>query len=484
MQLLRNAQAVEATHTSTTAAYAPKCKPGSRAKVIQDIMDWIATNTGQTSPAGAATSILWFQGPAGGGKTCIMREVVGRCEKLGLLTASYFFSTRAAGLNNEALFVATIACQLARTSTIRAEMSQAILENPDILQKSLDFQAVKLFLTPLSTPQENVDNSSFKWKIIIVDGFDECRERTEHGKNSVRIHLLDLLRKMATSSRHFLVVVANRPEVDIRTSFVSPLYRSVAHILRLQDDDGTSEIRDYFCDEFRDIRETHPVRDSIPLNWPTEDILEPLVNKSSGSYIYPSTVIKYIRNPRRNPVVTLREVMSLQVADANPLAELDALYYHILHPPEVDIPTLKGLLHPLSHLSSGRLISLHSRAERTYDHPITLPFPDDLFAYPAGTTSTALCDLHSLVSVPMGDHDGSLQFHHKSLEDYLHSPDRSGDLYQDYEETLRCITQACLFYLRDWPDKARLGSEATAGHRSTALNFAVDYWTAYLSTGT
>lgn len=166
MQLLRDAQAVEASHTSTTAAYAPKCKPGSRAKVIQDIMDWIATNTCQTSPAGAPTSILWFHGPAGGGKTCIMREVVACCEKLGLLPASYFFSTRVAGLDNETPFVATIACQLARTSTIRAEMSQAILENPDILQRSLDFQAEKLFLTPLSTSQESVDDSSFKWKVI------------------------------------------------------------------------------------------------------------------------------------------------------------------------------------------------------------------------------------------------------------------------------------------------------------------------------
>ena len=76
MQLLRDARAVEATHTSKTAAYAPKCRPGSRAKVTQDIMNWITTDSARISSAGTPTSILWFHGPAGGGKTCIMREVV------------------------------------------------------------------------------------------------------------------------------------------------------------------------------------------------------------------------------------------------------------------------------------------------------------------------------------------------------------------------------------------------------------------------
>ena len=481
MQLLRDAQAVEATHTSTTAAYAPKCKPGSRAKVIQDIMDWIAANTSQTSPAGAPTSILWFQGPAGGGKTCIIREVVTRCEKLGLLTASYFFSTRVAGLNNETPFVATIASQLARTSAIREEMSQAIFENPDILQKSLNFQAEKLFLTPLSTSPESLDDPSSKWKVITIDGFDECRERAEPGNEPVRVHLLDLLRKFASSSRNFLVVVASRPEVDIRTTFASPLYRSVTHILRLQDYDGTSDIRDYFCDEFRDIRETHPVRGSIPPNWPTEDILEPLVDKSSGSYIYPSTVIKYIRNPRRNPVATLREVMSLQVATTNPLAALDALYYHILHPPEVDVRILKSLLHSINHFSAHRLGSLETyhRLQGNEQHPIKPLLLDELFAHPAGTTCAVLCDLHSLISVPAGDDEEDLHFHHKSLEDYLDSPERSGDLHQTHDEAISFITQACLSYLQNWPTKAR-ESKGACADRLMALDYVLCYWSAYL----
>jgi hypothetical protein len=125
-----------------------------------------------------------------------------------------------------------------------------------------------------------VDEPSSKWKIIVVDGLDECRVRREYGDHVVRVHLLDLLQKLATSPRNFLVVIASRPEVDIRTTFASPLYRSTTHILRLQDYDGTSEMRLLtICDEFRDIRETHPARGSIPPNWPIEDILEPLVDK-------------------------------------------------------------------------------------------------------------------------------------------------------------------------------------------------------------
>ncbi|TEB30953.1 hypothetical protein FA13DRAFT_1792074 [Coprinellus micaceus] len=450
MQLLRDARAVEATHTSKTAAYAPKCRPGSRAKVIQDIMDWITTDSARISPASTTTSILWFHGPAGGGKTCIMREVVSRCEKLGLLTASHFFSTRVAGLDNETPFVATIASQFATTADMRMHMSQAILERPDIINQSLDFQSEKL-LSPCTPTSGPVGEPALRWKIIVVDGFDECRKHAEHGDASTRSRHQDLIRVLT--------------------------YRTITHILRLQDYDGTSEIRDYFCDEFRDIRETHPTRDSIPLDWPIEDILEPLVDKSSGSYIYPSTVIRYVRNPRRNPVALLREVLSLVVTNSNPLAELHALYHHILHPPEVDILVLKRLLHCIRSMTG--IGSLHRPVLGSHPHLIP-SLLDGLFALPAGTACTTLCDLHSLVAVPTGDDSGPLRFHHKSLEDYLCTSERSGDLHQTAEETQKDITLACLSYLRDWPNKFGLGSEVTAGHRSMALNFVVDYWTAYL----
>lgn len=127
IQILRDARAVEATDTSRMAAYAPRCKLGSGTKVIQDIFSWINAD-GVDRKGGMRCPMLWFQGPAGG-KTCIMREVVSRCEEMGLLTASYFFSTKVAGLDNDGPPgpVATIAYQLYTQSHV--------LEDLDLDQK-------------------------------------------------------------------------------------------------------------------------------------------------------------------------------------------------------------------------------------------------------------------------------------------------------------------------------------------------------------
>ena len=69
---------------------------------------------------------------------------------------------------------------------------------------------------------------------------------------------------------------------------------------------------------------------------------------SSSQFAYPSTVIKYVDNPRRSPVESLKQVLECSKRASNkqnPLAELDALYTLILHPPDVDPPFLCRLLH-------------------------------------------------------------------------------------------------------------------------------------------
>jgi len=48
--------AIEATNTSKTAEYAPKCHPKTRTKIIADIVDMVETGK---------KPIIWFSGPAG-----------------------------------------------------------------------------------------------------------------------------------------------------------------------------------------------------------------------------------------------------------------------------------------------------------------------------------------------------------------------------------------------------------------------------------
>ncbi|TEB39982.1 hypothetical protein FA13DRAFT_45120 [Coprinellus micaceus] len=115
--------------------------------------------------------------------------------------------------------------------------------------------------------------------IILIDGFDECLIM-ERG------HLLQVLHTLVTSIPLHHIIVASRPELDMQMAFISSHLAAVTHFLRLQDYDGTFDIRNYFCDEFCRIREVHPARKcTIPLAWPVEEVLDTLVEESSGNFI-------------------------------------------------------------------------------------------------------------------------------------------------------------------------------------------------------
>ena len=85
-QILRQAQAIEALHTSATVGYISKCHPGTREEVTTDIVDWVVGATGANQGSAPRKAMLWFSGPAGGGKTSIMRGVVDRCGATGFST--------------------------------------------------------------------------------------------------------------------------------------------------------------------------------------------------------------------------------------------------------------------------------------------------------------------------------------------------------------------------------------------------------------
>jgi hypothetical protein len=70
---------------------------------------------------------------------------------------------------------------------------------------------------------------------------------------------------------------------------------------------------------------------SIPTPWPSPGILERLVEKSSGYFIYASTVIKFVDDKYFRPTERLAAVQNLAPTDSDaPLEALDKLYIQIL----------------------------------------------------------------------------------------------------------------------------------------------------------
>ncbi|RXW14138.1 hypothetical protein EST38_g11715 [Candolleomyces aberdarensis] len=508
LEILHKHQALEATHTSKTAANAAKCKPGTRAEAIKDITRWAAARQIEAarqaeddrrvdaacqveadlqvevepSSKSSVESVLWLRGPAGAGKTCIMREVARICRQEGVLAGDYFFSTRVPGLDDEAPFVATIVSHLITViPALDNPIRETIRCNPTIFKQALDLQVEELIsnhtaIIPPQTP-----------RILVVDGFDECRDQSQ------RKHLLDLLHSLVTPPHFFRVVMASRPEYDIRTAFDQPPLESMTKILHLEKYEASGEIYEFLSEGFARIRKTHPARESIPAEWPGQATLHALTDKSSGIFAYPSTVIKYIDNPRHHPVDLLDHVLKPPpaVSSGHPFTELDALYEIILNPPDTDIPRMKRILHLImmiprllgtvpagsspSHRSKFSFMPDFIDPYQMTNTLLSAPQLDGFLSLRRGTTEMTLCDLHSVLSVtepippsPCFHNEGYetmyspgrgpwIYFHHKTLEDYLCSPQRAGNLYQAQDDTCSDILAVCVHNMELWDRESRSG---------------------------
>ncbi|TFK22876.1 hypothetical protein FA15DRAFT_757671 [Coprinopsis marcescibilis] len=475
MDKLRRKAVLEATHESSTVAYAPRCKAGTRKTILGEMVGWIS-GTNRSSLC-VRQRMLWLSGPAGGGKTCIQRELVDRCEELGILAASYFFSTRLARLDESAPFVATIALQLCSSiPDIQSLVVAEIEHDPGIFDKPLEYQLERLICHPLTLLNRwsmrrpwkfSLDSRWYRivrprnpnMKVIIVDGIDECKNPQE------QVRIIRLFASAIEKRRlPFRVAIAGRPEYEIRSAFDDKGIKSMVRRIRLEDHGCDADIEDYLIDSLFDIRTKHPSSSNLPLDWPSRDQIKLVATKASGQFIYASTFLTFINNPRRD----LREMFALAInfpispgeSMVNPFLTLDALYTVIMESTDVDPSLLKQLVHGLMVMSSAK--------------PTSTSLLDKFYCLNGGTTHTVFCDLHSIIDVPPHK-SRAMHFHHKSLQDYLQSPVRSGRFHQPLVETHQEILRLCAYHLLGW------SSLDHAKRRSgVVFDYASDVWVAHV----
>ncbi|KDR67130.1 hypothetical protein GALMADRAFT_22031, partial [Galerina marginata CBS 339.88] len=272
-----------AFHNSSDVYDPPKCHPNTRVAVLDKIMNWIRGLDSETRDA----LIMWLNGPAGCGKSAIARSIAELCYEEGILVASYFFSRSDPMRNHARSLIATIAYQASiRFPDIRDHLIRIIDMDPFIFTRSLDAQIMALIVEPL---RDCIDASAAAPRIVIIDGLDECDDRSSQVKiltaisTTLRLHRLPLI-----------FLIASRPEHDIRHSFDVGYLKEITTSIALNDDYLPSDdIRLFLQDKFTEIKDTHPFKAHIPPTWPSLKVLESLVDKSSGQFVYASTVVKF-----------------------------------------------------------------------------------------------------------------------------------------------------------------------------------------------
>jgi len=370
--------------------------------------------------------ILWFYGPAGAGKTAIAHNIAERCDLEDLLLASFFFSRSDPARSNSKSLITTIAYQIAiNIPGTREKIVAAIERDPLIFTRSMEAQVVSLIVEPLREPlEEGYFNAPTSRRLIIIDGLDEC------DNSAAQCSTLQVISRLFHHYHlPFLVFITSRPERHLTHCFSTGSLPEFHTTLALDDTyQPDDDIRLFLTDNFREIKDTHPMRCYLDKSWPSVEVLDGLVKKSSGQFIYATTVVKYVSSIRHKPADRLNVILGIRPplhAREIPFGELDALYTHIFSSVEDRDTVLLILgfyLFSLPPASNGMSV-------------LTL---ENFFLLNQGDVEVLFGDLSSVIQI--SNFHPAIHILHASLGDFLLDPARSKDFYID----LSSIHTACM----------------------------------------
>ncbi|KAF9000502.1 hypothetical protein BDQ17DRAFT_1359742 [Cyathus striatus] len=296
-EILQREIVAGATHNSGECYDAPKCHPETRKAVLSNIMSWVDSNKSSNS------RIMWLHGAAGAGKSDIAQTTAEESHRERKLVASFFFSQSSVRRSNKDGLVATIAFQLCMSvPAVKNHIIRSIEENPGIFKSDIFRQMQVLVIKPFNNvkPEDGATP-----RLIIIDGLDQCLNRKDQAE-IIKAIAKSLL--MDNSSR-LRVLLTSRPEAEIRQAFnensVSSLCTPLALIHTFDPDD---DIYLYLRSHFETLRRQHI--SPLSKHWPSDEAIRQIVKKSSGQFIYASTVIQYISEPRHDPRKRLYTILN------------------------------------------------------------------------------------------------------------------------------------------------------------------------------
>jgi len=389
----------------------PLCLPGTREEVLKKIHAWVEAVSGKR--------VLWLHGPAGAGKSAIAQTVAEACAGRKQLAASFFFARTAAHRNAAKYLFPTIAVQIALSAPEkRRRLDEILRSDPYISERGLG--SVDLLVSLLEDRSTRVTQVPSPF-VVIIDGLDECQRDDDQ-----RWIFAQITRLVHTHDLPLRFLIVSRPEFHLREAFEELNQANIANILSLYGDyQASNDISSYLQSEFSKIcgAERHRnVMRFVPRPWPSGDIIQRLVRKSEGYFIYVSTVIKFIDEEQFSPTARLEQVLgtsnsSILFSQSDPFAELDKLYIQILSSyPISQLPMLKYVL--------GYLVVFHVQQD-VYIHDM-----DAILGLPPGQVQLTLRGLRSVV-LPGRPRPVLV---HASFGDFLRDKTRAKAYYIDSEE--------------------------------------------------
>ncbi|KAJ7801301.1 hypothetical protein B0H14DRAFT_2464872, partial [Mycena olivaceomarginata] len=352
INILHRAVALEALYDSADSFPQPRCHPQTHTEMLNGLYNWTIEdhdncakghdedkeNVGnsdeddddldedesedneQEPDMYLCQPICWLHGPAGAGKSAIMQTLCQRLQDAGRLGGAFFFKRGHATRGNPKVLFATLAYQLAEHNRdLRPLISQIVEDNSSVVARQMEVQLHQLIVKPCQSLPNSLP------LILLIDGLDEC---DTHDSQVEILHLIQITVCLHPSKFRFLI--ASRPEAHICETFDNPSFDKILNSINVHQ--SFMDVRKYFNDQFARIHCEHQhTMAHIPAPWPPANVVESLVEKSSGYFVYASTIIRFIDDKNFRPTERLVAVSSLTPADSEaPFEALDQLYIQIL----------------------------------------------------------------------------------------------------------------------------------------------------------
>ncbi|KAJ3070371.1 hypothetical protein HK102_006681, partial [Quaeritorhiza haematococci] len=364
---------------------------GTRQWLLDEVSQW---NNDPSTP------VLWLKGQAGMGKSVMASLVVNtlHADNLG----AYFFCKHDDNERNDPRrLVNTLAYQLSqRHPVFRERLGRVYREEPDVVERSIPVRFSRLILEIL----QDLDAALFpKNLVLVLDALDEC-------KPTYRTQLLNVIRTDCSSLPPYVkLFITSRPEKDVELA----LGRLSCRELKPSDTHNQQDLRIFAKMHLQKYLD----EESLPA------VVERLVKKSNGLFLWISLVVDAIRNG------------FMSVHDVHDLPDkLDDMYHRALEEAHRNFnpAILKQVVETIIVL----------------EEPLPVEALEDLVdgAVGKGQVFQAFEALQSLFYTA---EDGTVHALHKSLADYLTSKDRCTDprFYVDQSPTHHRLARRCLSLL-------------------------------------
>ena len=447
------------------AGHHDKCLPGTRQSVLQDIMHWATDPRNQ--------NLFWLNGLAGTGKSTIAQSFSEAIASKRFLGASFFCSRDYINRRELKNIFPTLAYQLAcRYPHFRNHIVTVIKKDPTLAHNSLISQLENLLVNPLSEAEVSC--------VIVIDALDECID------DQPASAILSVLGRFAKQLPLVKFFITGRPEPRIRTGFRLPLLEPITQIFLLHEVGLSSvgnDIQLYLTQMLAAISKRRSDLD-LPDPWPRDGEILALTKKSSGLFIFASTLVRFIESEHHDPSERLQLVLLKESGTTHEgRAGIDSLYSQVL----------------LLAFSDARGSEVFANVRRVLGaivlafNPLSRRDLSKILGVSTTIVSTTLRHLHSVILVPADEHK-EIRIFHKSFPDFLQDENRCTDrrfcidpethhgymVLGSLELVKKLKRNPCSLppftMNRDAPDLPQLLDERLGG----AVRYACRYWARHL----